>query len=62
MAKASYRVPVGRVPLGGSGGIPPQKFFEIWMLKLKCHLVEPGRILSVKIVLHLHNSIYHHFQ
>lgn len=33
MAKAPYRVPVGRAPLGGSGGIPPQKCFEIWMLK-----------------------------
>ena len=33
MAKAPYRVPIGRAPLRGSGGIPPQKFFEIWMLK-----------------------------
>ena len=33
VAKAPYRVPIGRAPLGGSGGIPPQKFFEIWMLK-----------------------------
>ena len=33
VAKAPYRAPVGRAPLGGSGGIPPQKFFEIWMLK-----------------------------
>ena len=33
VAKAPYRVPVGRAPLGGSGGIPHQKFFEIWMLK-----------------------------
>ena len=24
---------VGREPVGGSGGIPPQKMFEIWMLK-----------------------------
>ena len=31
--KAPYRALVGRAPLGGSGGIPPQKFFEIWMLK-----------------------------
>ena len=24
---------VGHAPLGGSGGILPQKFFEIWILK-----------------------------
>ena len=33
MVKAPYRVPIGHAPLGGSGGIPPQNFFEIWMLK-----------------------------
>ena len=33
MVKAPYRVPVGHTPLGGSGDIPPLKFFEIWMLK-----------------------------
>ena len=33
MVKAPYRVPVGHAPLGGSGDIPPLKFFEIWMLK-----------------------------
>ena len=33
MMKAPYRVPIGRAPLVGSGGIPPQKVFEIWMLK-----------------------------
>ena len=31
--KAPYQVPVGRAPLGGSGGIPPQKLFENWVLK-----------------------------
>ena len=31
--KAPFRAPVGREPVGGSGGIPPQKIFEIWMLK-----------------------------
>ena len=33
MAKAPCRVPVGRAPLGGPGGIPPEKFFEISMLE-----------------------------
>ena len=33
MVKAPYRVPIGHAPLRGSGGIPPQNFFEIWMLK-----------------------------
>ena len=33
MVKAPYRVPVGPAPFDGSGSIPPQKFFEIWMLK-----------------------------
>ena len=33
MVKAPYQVPIGHTPLGGCGGIPPQKFFEIWMLK-----------------------------
>ena len=33
MAKVPYRVPVGRAPLGGCGGISPLIFFEIWMLK-----------------------------
>ena len=28
----------------------------------RCHLVQCERILSVKIVFHLHNSIYHNFQ
>ena len=34
MEKAPYKVPLGLAPLGGSGGIPPQKLFEIWMLNL----------------------------
>ena len=45
----------------GFWGHSPSEIF--WNLDAqKCHLVESGRILSVKIVIHLHNSIYHHFQ
>ena len=33
MVMAPYGEPVGRALLGGSGGIPPQKYFEIWILK-----------------------------
>ena len=31
--QAPRRAPEGREPVGGSGGIPPQEIFEIWMLK-----------------------------
>ena len=33
MVKAPYFKSTGHALLGGSGGIPPQKFFEIWILK-----------------------------
>ena len=60
MAKAPYRVTVGGAPLVGSGGIPPKNFLKFGCSK--CHLVQSGGIVSVKIVFHLHNFIYHHFQ
>ena len=45
----------------GVWGHSPSEIF--WNLdSQRCHLVRSGRILSVKIVFHLHNSIYHHFQ
>ena len=33
MVKAPFFEPIGHALLGGSGGIPLQKFFEIWILK-----------------------------
>ena len=44
----------------GVWGHSPSEIF--WNLDAqRCHLVQSGRILSIKIVFHLHSSIYHHF-
>ena len=47
--------------LRGVWGHSPSEIFR-HLDAQRCHLVHSGRILSVKIVFHLHNSIYHHFQ
>ena len=40
--KAPYRVPIGRAPLVGSGGIPPSESF-LNLDSQRCHLLQSGR-------------------
>ena len=61
VVKAPYWEPVGRAPLRGVWGHSPSEIF--WNLDTqRCHLMQSEGIWSVKIIFHLHDFIYRHFQ